>query len=165
MKVESTGTAVRSWVKSLLLKSGILAISVMAVLWVGWPQPLIMHDDRVSVTPGTEQLSVSKLPSTPLTDVSLVDGGNRSAIERKRQNLQLEDRAELINLNLGSRKELESLPGIGETLADRIVSYRTSYGDFQNVDDLVKVSGIGGKRLQRLVPFITVEAKIEKRAS
>ena len=71
----------------------------------------------------------------------------------------------MIDLNLGSRLELESLPGIGGKLAGRIVSYRSIHGTFKRVDDVMQVSGIGKKRLQRLEPFVTVKVQREKRVS
>ena len=165
MVAENTDRGEWSWGKSLLLKSGILGISVVAVLWVGWPQPPTFHHDRVSLVPASGQLSVSQLSSAPTTDVSTIDGVQRSAVEREAKIFQPADRSVLIDLNLGSRRELESLPGIGEKLADRIVSYRLIHGIFKHVDDVVKVSGIGKKRLQRLEPFVTVKARIEKRTS
>ncbi len=162
---EDTAGGMKSWGTSLLLKSGILGISVVAVLWVGWPQPLIVDRDRVASVPVLEALSAHQLPSTPATGVSTIDDVQRSAVERKPQDLQFDDRSVMIDLNLGSRRELEALPGIGKTLADRIVSYRSIHGTFNHVDDVMKVSGIGKKRLQRLEPFVTVKARIEKRAS
>jgi competence protein ComEA len=48
-----------------------------------------------------------------------------------------------IALNRASAKELESLDGIGPVLAARIVAYRKVNGPFLNVEDLLKVSGIG----------------------
>ena len=66
----------------------------------------------------------------------------------------------LVDLNGSSRMELEALPGIGMVLADRIVSYRSTYGGFQYVGDLVNVSGIGEKRLRWLEPFVTVETLV-----
>ena len=48
-----------------------------------------------------------------------------------------------IALNRASAKELESLDGIGPVLAARIVAYRKINGPFLNVEDLLKVSGIG----------------------
>ena len=62
----------------------------------------------------------------------------------------------IVDINQGSRIELQSLPGIGVTLAERIVAYRSSHGAFQDVNDLVKVTGIGKKRLKRLEPFVKV---------
>ena len=48
-----------------------------------------------------------------------------------------------IALNRASAKELESLDGIGPVLAARIVAYRKVNGPFVNIEDLLKVSGIG----------------------
>ena len=80
-----------------------------------------------------------------------------SSIEREKSDSQAALASLLVDLNGGSRKELESLPGIGRVLAARIVSYRSIYGGFQDVGDLVNISGIGEKRLRRLEPFVTVQ--------
>ena len=64
----------------------------------------------------------------------------------------------LVDLNGSSRMELETLPGIGMVLADRIVAYRSIHGAFRQIKDLVNVSGIGEKRLRRLEPLVTVQA-------
>ncbi len=165
MVAENTDGGAWSWGKSLLLKSGILGTSVLAVLWVGWPQPPIVHHDRESVFSAPDQFRVSQLSLAPTTEVFTPNGAQRSAVEREANNPQLAHGSVLIDLNLGSRRELESLPGIGTKLADRIVSYRSIHGVFKHVDDVVKVSGIGKKRLQQLEPFVTVTARIEKRVS
>jgi len=46
------------------------------------------------------------------------------------------------------------LPGLGETLAKRIVAWRTAHGRFNTIDDLRHVSGIGPKRLESWRPFL-----------
>lgn len=61
----------------------------------------------------------------------------------------------LINVNTASQQELESLPGIGEILAQRIVEYRTQNGPFRSPEDLLKVKGIGPKKLEALRDRIT----------
>ncbi|KYZ77406.1 hypothetical protein AXX12_04635 [Anaerosporomusa subterranea] len=48
-----------------------------------------------------------------------------------------------VNLNNADKKQMESLPGIGPALADRILEYRATQGGFKTVDELKKVSGIG----------------------
>ena len=61
-----------------------------------------------------------------------------------------------IDINRAEPWLLEALPGIGETLAERIVDYRSANGPFQRIEDLLKVSGIGEATLQKMKDFITV---------
>ncbi len=60
-----------------------------------------------------------------------------------------------VDLNAAGMAELETLPGIGPKLAERILSYRRDHGNFRAVGDLVNVKGIGPKKLERLRPFVT----------
>ncbi len=55
-----------------------------------------------------------------------------------------------LNLNRATAPELESLPGIGPVLAERIVAERRRRGHFSSVDDLIAVKGIGPALLERL---------------
>ncbi len=61
-----------------------------------------------------------------------------------------------LNINLASAKELESLPGIGPSLASRIVDYREKNGSFKSVEDLKKVKGIGEKKFNEIKELITI---------
>ena len=62
----------------------------------------------------------------------------------------------LININTASAEELEELPGIGETLALRIIAYREEHGPFQTIADISNVSGIGDGKLAAIQDYITV---------
>jgi competence protein ComEA len=61
-----------------------------------------------------------------------------------------------INLNLAAAADLETLPGIGEVLAQRIIEHRESNGPFTTVDELMEVSGIGEARLEDIRDKVTV---------
>lgn len=61
-----------------------------------------------------------------------------------------------INLNTASQTELESLPGIGPAIAQRIIEYRTANGTFQSIEDLLPVNGIGPSTLEKLRDYVTL---------
>lgn len=60
----------------------------------------------------------------------------------------------LLNINTASSEELQTLPNIGERMAQRIIDHRTQHGDFASVDALQDVKGIGPKTIEKLRPFI-----------
>ncbi len=59
-----------------------------------------------------------------------------------------------ININKATKSQLMTLPGIGETTAEKIIHYRENEGKFKRVEDLLKVKGIGVKKLEKLKPFL-----------
>lgn len=61
-----------------------------------------------------------------------------------------------LNLNTATAADLESLPGIGPVLAERIVEYRDQHGGFRTVDELNDVPGIGDALFRQLEPRVTV---------
>jgi competence protein ComEA len=58
--------------------------------------------------------------------------------------------AQPISLSTATVEQLDTLDGIGPTLAARIVQYRDAHGGFKSVDELRQVSGIGDKRFAAL---------------
>lgn len=61
-----------------------------------------------------------------------------------------------LNINTATQAQLEALPGIGETIAARIITYRGSIGGFKSVEQLDNVEGIGEKRMDALRELVTV---------
>lgn len=59
-----------------------------------------------------------------------------------------------VNINKATVEELTKLPGVGESLARRIVEYRNENGKFKTIDDLKNVSGIGDKKFESLKEYI-----------
>lgn len=62
----------------------------------------------------------------------------------------------LININTASKKELMNLPGIGESRADAIISYRNKNGNFKKISDIKKVSGIGSETYEKFKNSICI---------
>jgi competence protein ComEA len=69
---------------------------------------------------------------------------------------KLGDMPQKIDINTAEVWLLESLPGIGETLAQRIVEYRIANGYFQGIDDLKQVDGIGASVFEKIKDKIAV---------
>lgn len=91
---------------------------------------LIIPSKNASETPGNESASTSAEQSSP-------DAG-------------------LVNLNTASAGQLETLPGIGESTARKIIADREANGPYSTVEDLMRVSGIGQKKLEALENLVCV---------
>ncbi|MDJ0338804.1 helix-hairpin-helix domain-containing protein [Cryobacterium sp. PH31-O1] len=61
-----------------------------------------------------------------------------------------------VNLNTATVADLDSLPRIGPTMAQRIIDFRTTNGRFTSVDGLRDVAGIGDKTFEALKDLITI---------
>ncbi len=62
----------------------------------------------------------------------------------------------LISINSAPIEELILLPGIGTALAERIIAYREEHGGFRTMEELMKVSGIGQVKYERIKEFISL---------
>ena len=61
-----------------------------------------------------------------------------------------------ININTADIELLMYLPGVGQTLALRIIGYRTEHGPFTDLNQLLNVSGIGEAKLESIIDYITI---------
>ncbi len=98
--------------------------------------PLLQEPSPASVLP----------PSTP----SASSSQSATVKSRKRPSFQ-------VDLNRATWVELAQLPGVGPVLAKRIVQHRRQHGAFRRVDHLLRVRGIGPRRLERLRPFLMID--------
>jgi competence protein ComEA len=82
--------------------------------------------------------STPMVPSTDTRDAATADGSPAK-----------------ININTATTQELEALPGVGEVIAARIVTYREQNGPFRSVDDLVHVEDISDRVIDEIRELVT----------
>lgn len=74
----------------------------------------------------------------------------------------------VVNINEGSKEDLDRLPGVGAKAAERVLAYRQKQ-PFQRIEELVRVKGFGKKKFEKLKPFLTINGpttlKAEKASS
>jgi competence ComEA-like helix-hairpin-helix protein len=64
--------------------------------------------------------------------------------------------AQPININTADSTQLQLVPGIGPSTAEKILQMRKSYGAFKSVNDLMAIRGIGPKRLEKMRKYLTL---------
>ena len=145
-------------IKSLLLKLGMLSLTIGVAFWARWsPQPPVQ-----GIPSGTEKQVVASQAT------ELEERDRRSAGSSRNVGPNIDTVAQMepsttpvrprLDLNRASAGELESLPGIGAVLAQRVIAFRESVGRFQKIEDLREVKGIGAKKFDRLKSFVMVSA-------
>ena len=94
-----------------------------------------------------ETVQLSVLPSSP---------ENAAPIETAAQDGTMSAQISFpVDVNTADMTELCALPGIGETLARRILEYREQYGRFERPEELLNVEGIGSGKLEALLDYVT----------
>lgn len=75
---------------------------------------------------------------------------NEDIEEYEDENINLFNYDDLVNINTANQTELETLPGIGPSTADKIIKYRKENGNFENIEDIKNVSGIGDAKYENI---------------
>ena len=73
---------------------------------------------------------------------------NNSSNTRKKNNK--------VNINTATKEELDTLPGIGESTANKIISYREEKGNFKSIEEIKEVSGIGDSKYEQIKNLIEI---------
>ncbi|TEU18909.1 MAG: hypothetical protein E3I25_00320 [Dehalococcoidia bacterium] len=106
--------------------------------------------------PGIYSLKEGDTLQALLSDAGVEPDADLSNIELHISREGEEQSPQKIDINRAEPWLLESLPGIGEVLAQRIVDYRSENGPFKRIEDLLKVSGIGPATFEKIKDYITV---------
>jgi len=64
--------------------------------------------------------------------------------------------AKKVNINQATIEQFVSLPGIGPSLAERILSFRQNQGPFKSIEEITKVTGIGPKKFEAIKEFLEI---------
>lgn len=91
--------------------------------------------------------------STPET---ATDDAESSADTSETSGNTAETSGDMININTAPKETLVLLDGIGDKMAQRIITYRTEHGPFETIQDIMKVNGIGDKKFEKIKSRITV---------
>jgi competence ComEA-like helix-hairpin-helix protein len=73
--------------------------------------------------------------------------------------------AQPVNINAATSEELQLVPGIGPSTAEKILQMRKSYGPFKSVDDLLAIRGLGPKRLEKMRKYLVAGKPSSKSAA
>jgi len=104
-----------------------------------------------------EQLSIPyKAGEEPVAGANNSSGPDLPNSNTNDSNSSNSENSDLININTASLEELDSLPGIGPTTAQRIIDYRDANGPFTTIDEIMDVSGIGPSTYDEIKDLITV---------
>lgn len=83
--------------------------------------------------------------------MNVIQGGGNGPYNSVKSNTNTQ-----VNINTADKNELDSLPGVGPALAERILEYRQTNGTFNDLEELKKVPGIGLSKFEKLKEKITL---------
>jgi competence protein ComEA len=141
----------------LLTDANVDALNLAALLKDG-QQLVIPYKDGREVSSGADSV---QLPSSESNGSSSSDGSSPGSSPPDSSSGTgpsdgVSNNTELVNINTATLDELNALPGIGPTTAQKIIDYRTANGPFSTIEDIINVSGIGTATFEEIKDLITV---------
>jgi len=132
------------------VKANISKVNLVYVLEDGM-KVNIPNDNDLKNNPDFEYITMGSGDGASDGGSSGMVSGNGNGFEKV-----VESGYSIVNINTATQTELESLPGIGPSLALKIINYRKENGKFSSIEEIKNVSGIGDSKFESLKKFIMV---------
>lgn len=91
-----------------------------------------------------------------ISEYITMSSGNNVIIEENNSSAETERKENKVNINTANVNELDNLPGIGPSLAQRIIEYREENGNFKSIEELQNVKGIGDAKYSDIKDNVTI---------
>jgi competence protein ComEA len=115
-------------------------------LWLLWGGVIIFSWASSVVSDSLTVTSHSSTPASLPTNSSISDSPSiKTSVAASTSNDK-----DCIDVNTANWVELDKLPGVGESIAKKIIEYRNAHGPFSTIDDLDQVKGIGPAKLEKM---------------
>lgn len=102
-----------------------------------------------------DTLSTEEINKKIEESVVIIDPNNDAQIKVDKQ-VDNKEESNKININTANKDELQKITGIGESKAKAIIKYREENGNFENIEDIKNVSGIGDSLFEKIKDNITI---------
>lgn len=103
-----------------------------------------------------EEYIISNSGENVMVEEGKNTGNNNTNNIKDRKNTNVKGVISKVNINLASQSDLETLPGIGPSLAQRILEYRKENGKFQKIEDIQNVKGIGDAKYNKIKDYLSI---------
>jgi competence protein ComEA len=126
------------------------------------PKPIIIsgaldaqpQQQFLNVTSGSS--TISQDPQIPGNSVTISSGGRTAGRSHNERSSSKKIPTSIIHLNSATAEQLEELPGVGPSTAQRILNFRSQSGGFQSVNELGDVPRLGAKKLAKIMPYVAL---------
>lgn len=119
-----------------------------------------LSDEMVIIIYSKEQIrqmkESKKIECSKVNDACIKEADEKGKLDEEKTEEEVEENSGLVNINSADKENLMKLEGIGESKAKAIVEYREKNGNFDAIEDIKKVSGIGEAAFEKIKDSITV---------
>ena len=110
----------------------------------------ILEDAQKVYIPSTNEIENKDYVSESSGQITVATNSANDLIAKANEKI-------MVNINTANEVELQRIPGIGETIAGRIVAYRKQNGKYKTIEDIQNVSGVGASKFQKIKQYICVK--------